>query len=184
MAKQHLVARKQRKRHILFDADLLPSAGDMNIHQHKTGIVARQVVTEVFRWVVRHNVGAGSCFNLLEHFSDIGARQHQSRLCDEGIQRLVEGQHLAARMYFRHLIGLDLAVATSNSACTAMGCSWPTVAEAMSVVLVSAGHIRSFSKVALRRMKQRHLLLKRACVRRPFSRFLARPSNSTLPEAK
>ena len=108
MAKHHLVARKQRKRHILFDTYLLSITGDVNVHEHKSGVIARQVVSEVFRWVVRHNVGAGSRFNLLKHFSDIGAGQHQTRLCDERIQRLVEGQHLAARMYFRHLSGWDL----------------------------------------------------------------------------
>lgn len=105
-AEYHRVARKQRKRHILFDAYFFSITGDMNVHKHKSWVVTRQVVPKIFRRVVRHNVGAGPCFNLLKHFSDIGARQHQSRLCDERIQRLVEGQHLAARMYFRHLSGL------------------------------------------------------------------------------
>lgn len=36
MAEYHLVARKQRKRHILFDAYFLSITGDMNVHKHKS----------------------------------------------------------------------------------------------------------------------------------------------------
>jgi hypothetical protein len=97
----------------------------MDIHQHKVWVAAREVVPEVFRRVMWHNVSPSLHLNLFKHFRDIGAGQHQSRLCDERIQRRIEGQHLTAGMYFRHMNDLDLAMGIAKPATSANVRSWP-----------------------------------------------------------
>ena len=102
MAKDYLVVRIPDERQVLFDAYFFTASVNVNINERKVRIVSGWVVLKVLRRIVGNNVRANLPFDLLKHLCNGCARQLQPRHRDERGEFLIEGERLAAWVYFWH----------------------------------------------------------------------------------